>query len=408
MVSAIHHTFEPNHSNYFFPPELGQKFPRPLPKKCRQTAEKVEEASCLSSIYQDIVQIPMHLRRNVLYGTYSLGTPIVMSAGQGTVSFVQFAGDLMRALPSSKPSTGSSSLGVHLSPDTVAILGKGRLWATAAAVPAALISIGDEASTIAIEVRKGRSEEAIDAGLRLTAGVSTLCDNISSLASGLAMSGAVESVSHWATPLGIVSAGLSSVSIALNIRNMNQTKRTLRKLSHLDGSRWLEREIKNSKADGAVFINRYFGIINYEKYASQILHILNRDCDTPIEQAAKDEMMGALKIRLKGKIESHKVAIVASIIGLIGVIILFFPILGPAFLGVGLIGLSAFFSFCKFVGDKRSVRQLEEVLDKLCDFDAIPYDTLPDYGKDLHRYLHKPYRYEPLRPGLDELASRTG
>jgi hypothetical protein len=141
----------------------------------------------------------------------------------------------------------------------------------------------------------------------------------------------------------------------------------------------IEEELMDStNKDGELFVSKHFGIINYEKYSAQILQIIRKG-----SLQDKAILHEELKERVKQKIDLHKLAILSAVVGFIGVMVLFFPIIGPTVLGVGLIACAALISLIKYVEEKQSIKRLENVLNRLCKFEKIPHDDLPLFAQDL-------------------------
>lgn len=343
-----------------------------------------------ASLFAEIQQFFVRMRQNAQYGYFARFTPIASSAGRGAVYASQVFNHIVLAFP-------NTFINTPMSESTKEWLGKGRLAGISVGAPVALYNIISEAIEIYTQAKKGRLPEGVDAALRLTEQIAALGDTVASFANGLSIGGMVESSAVlWATPLGIVSAALGGISIAINARRIYASNQILGKLDGYKPLDYLKEELENFDKDGDFFLDRNFGIINREKYAAQILHIINFDPSNVDEKAipirkhhsCKREMLNALKGRLQEKITNHKVAILGAIVGLLGVMILFFPVLGPAILGFTLLCLAAAIALYRYAKEVSSIHRLENTLDALCDFNQIPYETLPAAGQSLRNYLN--------------------
>lgn len=340
-----------------------------------------------------------NIRRSHMYGTSSRVIPIVTYASSGvkqSAEFIEHVSNIFPLVASDNEKESSSIFARMARSPTIMKAGAGlKLGGGAVVGVSSIYGIIAESIEIVAEVKKGRVHESVDAGLRLVEAVGNLGESIASFTQGIAMLNPAIGAVLWATPLGIASAALSSVSIAINVSDLLRSKKLSSKLDEKEEEvlSYLEHELTNAKTgDADFFLKRNFEVINREKYSAQILHIIHSKENIPDEaiplekhKVAKKEMIGALKDRIKDKITSHKLAIAAAVIGLIGVLLLFCPFLGPVILGLGLafVLAASAISFGKYILEYRSVHRLEKKLDELCNFNAIPLHKLPKYAKPL-------------------------
>jgi hypothetical protein len=343
-------------------------------------------------IARKISEVSAYLRRNAKYGELSLFTPIVTSGVQGTISIVQTVDALMQAMPNERRDVDSAHINIDAA--KIELMGQFRVISNILTMPLAIASIIEESLNIRDETRKKRPNEVVDAGLRMLLTFSALGDNVASMTNGLSMAGITPAIA-WATPLAIVSACFSTVIVVINWRAMKQSEKLLAMLEKtgkrdsLEALKALEEELLDStNRDGELFANKQFGIINYEKYSAQIVQIIRKGTDR-----SKAALLGELQDRVKQKIDLHKLAILSAVIGFIGVMILFFPVIGPVVLGVGLIACAALISLIRYVEEKQSIKRLENVIDRLCKFDRIPHDDLPLFAQDLVSIQKKRIRF---------------
>lgn len=262
------------------------------------------------------------------------------------------------------------------------------------------------------EIRKGRAVEGVDAALSIVKGVADLGDSIASFAMGLSMANPTQiplSAISWAPPLAMISAVVSIASIALNYRGLTRSQQIAEQLersafqlrddSEAAGAlQWLRDELTDStNRDGEFYMRRHFEVINREKYAAQVLHIIDHH-----ELADKQELVLALQNRIKDKIFSHKLAILSAIVGLIGITIIFFPFFAPVVWGFGIVAASGLISMIKFVRDKRSVGRLEDTIDRLCSFESIA-----EHDDDWIK-LHAPFAQPLCAPEEKEVLPAIG
>jgi len=340
------------------------------------------------------------IRRRIEYERIARITPIISFSGNALFQTANLVNHVATIIPRSE-GQGTPLLS-SVSPGAIKIAGGSKIAGGAIVGVAAIYNIAAEIIEICDEVKKGRTWEGVDAGLRLTEAIGNLGEAIATFGQGLAMVNSSIGAVSWAPPLAIAGAVLSAVTIPLNIRGIIRTKEILDKLNDTNETKslnYLKDELLNAeKGDGDFFLKRHFEVINREKYGAQILHIINSDAanKSPAipddkKATAKTEMLGALKERLTDKIVSHKLAIAAAVIGLVAVLILFFPVLGPIGMacGLALLGASSAISLTKFILDYRSVARLEKKLDELCPFDKIPDNDLPKFAKPLRRHLAK-------------------
>lgn len=340
-----------------------------------------DDQSCW--IVRKVTQLSASLRRNAKYGELSLFTPIITSGVQGTISIVEYIDALMQAMPNERRRFEGTH-GVDIDAAQVELMGQFRIVSNILTAPIAIVGIVEEILNIRDETRKKRLGEILDAGLRMLLAGSALGDNVSSIANGLSMAG-ITPVIAWATPLAIASACVSFVTVAIHLRGMQQSTQLFEVLDKttqadcLDALKTIEEELMDStNRDGELFANKQFGIINYEKYSAQILQIIRKG-----SLQDKAILHAELKDRVKQKIDLHKLAIISAVVGFIGVIVLFFPVIGPTVLGVGLIACAALISLIKYVEEKQSIKRLENVIDQICKFEKIPHEELPLFAQDL-------------------------
>lgn len=343
------------------------------------------------------------LRRTSEYQEASRYVPMISSGLNGIASFAKFNMEVANIMPRA---TSSNEGGVFALDSTTAARLGGRLKLGGGVITGVygVVNFIGSAIDISSEVEKGRKRETIDASLRLVESVSTMGESVASITQGLSMLNLVDSgVLAWATPLGIASVGLSAISIVLHARGIVQSKEVQAMLNQSEAKALsdLKTELENTeKGDGAWYAMRYFDLVKREKYSAQILHIINSSNDPNVfdpainrenRATAKTQLLSALKDRISHKIVSHKLALTAAVIGVVAVLLLFFPFTGPIIMGIGLalLGISSGISLGKYIFDHWSVKRLEVKLDKLCDFDEIPDSKLPEFAKCL-RWTRSP------------------
>lgn len=343
------------------------------------------------------------LRRTSEYQEAIRYIPIISSGLSGAATIAKLNTEIANIMPKATSSTGGGFF--SLDSEMAARLG-GRIKLGGGIIYgiSGVVNFISSAIDISAEVKKGRKRERVDAGLHLVESVATMGESVASMAQGLSMLNLVDSaVLLWATPLGIASVGLSAVSIAIHARGLIQSKEVQAKLNQPEAKALndLKEEIENvEKGDGAWYAMRYFDLVKREKYAAQMLHIINSsgnpdEIDTAIPRdhraTAKTQLHSALKDRISNKILSHKLALTAAVIGILAVLLLFCPFTGPIVmaLGLALLGISSGISLGKYIFDNWSVKRLELTLDKLCDFNEIPDNKLPEFAKCL-RWIRTP------------------
>lgn len=332
------------------------------------------------SIFTRVQRFLAKSRQSRLYIDYTRIQPIVTSASQCALRISYFLNHTIPVFDQSNQSFAPDGF-----KETFKRLSQYYRLTVVGLVPVAIGNIVSNAIELRNEIKKGRRFEQTNAVLEIVNQLAYLGDSIASFASGLATAGIVNgSAVLWATPLSIVSAALSGVTIAIQLRELKKTHEVLQGLlaSTPDMSlKWLKRQLLDTKkGDGDNFLSRHFSILHREKYAAQVLHIINSKSDDPLEKAipakerktAKLQLVEALRNRIKDKITSHKVTIVANIIGLIGVTLLLIPVPGLAIVGIGLVAISALLSFGKYLQEGLSVRRLEATIDRLCKYNLIP------------------------------------
>lgn len=345
------------------------------------TPRKQEESCCIA---RTVEKVSASLRRSAQYGTLSHAVPVAISCAEGLVSSVEYANHMMQRMPTNPSNTKDSSSGISLNTSQVKILGELRFGASVIAGIAAIVNIIGEGENISLEIKRGRTEEVITSAATMTYHIGLLGDAVASTANGLAMSGVIHAVT-WASPLAIASACASSIIIVVNLRAMKRSNELLTlleggySLQGKDMFRALEDELTDSKKkDGHYFLKKHFGIINYEKYSAQVLHVIRSGTAN-----SKVALIESFKDRLRDKIACHKLAILSAIVGFIGIAILFFPVLGPALLAIGLLTCAALISFIRYIDEMKSIHTLQDRIDKICHFDAIPDNKIPHFAREL-------------------------
>lgn len=335
---------------------------------------------------EKFAQLGVDFRRNQHVINFTRVAPVLVQGGSAVVNITSSkALTLLFRIFSGKPGNDSGGGDWTTAPSTVKLVGQARLCVVIGAI-VALVDMVGEAIEIADEVRKAENDpdrlrERNDAILRFIDAFATLGDCSSSFAKGLIMAGYIaENAINWAMPLGVVSAGLSLIAIAIHARGIQQSNEILDKLNgnivdangdpvedNLDNKlNWLADELQNREKDGEIFLKRHFEVLHRDQYAAQVIHIIRTQNDND-----KTQLLEALKDRISEKIVSHRLGIVCVIIAVIATIIIFFPALGPAMLGYGLAFGGAFLSFVKYVLTRRSVHRLEAKIDELCPSEIL-------------------------------------
>ncbi len=292
------------------------------------------------------------------------------------------------------------------SPLAVQCSGMGRAGGGVVGGVAAIIDMVTQGIEMKDEVRKGRLREGIDAALLFTEAVGNLGESISVSANGFASLGvAATHVLAWTPPLAVASAFISLATIPYHMRGITRSGEILgdlqKSLDNNNDLQWLSKELSNPiKGDGEYYMRRQFGIINREKYAGIVKYIIENG-----KPETKQRMIGCLQERLKDRINSHRLAIVSAIIGVIGICI-FFLCPPLVFLGLGIIGSGSLVSFARYVYDKYSVNALEKALDGLCSFDNIDQDWIRQHAAFAVPYMQTA-KLEPTAVQMHDLHIRN-
>ena len=324
-----------------------------------------------------ITQEAAKLRRTDLYKEIALSTPTAVKAGKTVISAAQSKTLQLFLKILGKENVGGSWAS-H--PDFLYATGLGRIFGGNVAGIAAIVDLVTQIIELKDEIRKGRKAEGAIAGLQILEAISSIGDSIAVTAMGLESVGAIALNSVlWASPLSIVCAFTSLVTIPVHMLNIHKAKSIV---SQLDGFlkpegdssktslQWLSQELTDENRDGECYMSRHFGLFDRERSGARVQHIIKEG-----SEVQQGKLATALKDRLNIKISNHKLAILSAVVGIIGVAIIFFaaPVVGGIFsIGFAIIAVSGLLSFVRFLREKQSVNQLEKKLEELCDFDAIP------------------------------------
>lgn len=317
------------------------------------------------------------VRRNPKIVKAERDLPVVISAGEVTSKVIQ-SNEITLLFQAFTGTQGQSNAGWINDPKIIDLVARVRLVFGGVGVVAAIVKIVAESIEVFEETKKGRKKAQKDAMLRLSEAIIHLGDAAASFGKSLSMAGwvAQADILTWATPLAYVSAMLSPITMAINYRSKKSSEKVLNKLSRdnvEESLQWLENEIRNQRKDGEIFVQRHFQIPNREKYGAQILHIIREGSEVD-----KYDLIEALKHRVSDKITSHRWAIRISVISLIATAILFFPVLGPALLGLGLAIFAGVLSMIKYYRDRKSAYELEHKINHIKRFDEIPPEWIKE------------------------------
>jgi hypothetical protein len=337
------------------------------------------------SCWHILPNIAGQVRRNPTVQRINRNLPILESAVD-VVTKASQSKELSAFMQAFNGSNSSSDHALLGDLDIIKTIGQCRFVVGIIGMIAGLGKIAHEISIIAIEIFKGRTRERNDAIVRLSEGVITLGDAVSSFGKSLSMAGWVDQskILNWALPLGYISALLSSITVYINWRSKNDSIELLAKVTEsyskendqVDFS-WLEEEISNPNKDGEYYLQKHFEVANREKYGAQVLYIIKERSQEP-----KMELQKALKDRLSDKISAHNKAIVSTIISIFASICLFFPVLGTpmVFVGLGLAIFAGAISVHKYLKDKNSIKLFEKRINDIQSFDDISPEWVKDHA----------------------------
>lgn len=372
-----------------------------------------QASSCCSRAITTIQEKASDIRCSEAYKKAALQVPIIVESGKAFVNTIKSKTFMFTWQWLNNAFGRSSGPDISKNPKIIKLCGTIRLFVLVATV-IAVYNIVAEAIEIKAEIAKKRWTEGTNAVLRMVDAVSTITDTVASFAMGLAMIKVVKAAQIlWATPLAMVGAGLSVVSLALEWRGMKQSKEIQNRLQGPDdvdaydnivtkkqldeinrlpvpesvrrqdrALTWLRAELIDSEnRDGEFYLRRHFEIINREQYGSQILAIIDQKANLeveilPVRQGKKMDLLKALQERISDKIWSHRVAIISVIVSLIGAALIF---CGPLSFGLGFVVGGAFLGLARFITDRRSVGKLEKTIDTLCPFDPKPGSAMAQF-----------------------------
>lgn len=206
-------------------------------------------------------------------------------------------------------------------------------------LPFALFVIGKEICSCFTAPSK------MDAIFRLLEGVTWLSDSLAASLNGLQILGVFQAV-NWIFSLSLSSTLLSIALIILRGKELYSSQ----KMQFL---------MENSN-------NLLEDLLSYDNYALNKIFDVDaqklRATLLNVQQQAENiqqQMIETLKNRIRIKNFCHRLAIISSLITLIGMAILFIPLISP---GYGLLAVAATVSFIKVLYEKKSTNYLNKVL----------------------------------------------
>jgi hypothetical protein len=214
-----------------------------------------------------------------------------------------------------------------------------------------------------------RKAELYDAILRIINAVGNLFDAVGTVMISLVHNHVISPlILTYASPLIFVGLALSIAQLILHIKEVHRGRQTLQKLenSHkANDLEWLKNELIDwNRRDGEYYLYREFEVINREKYAAQVLAIIDSGDITQ-----KNNLINAMKLRLNHKIKSHYLGLLNNLVNMVGLSILFNTPFFQAANGILLTG--AILSFIKNFSDALSTGHMEKKLDKIYNFQKV-------------------------------------
>ncbi len=211
-------------------------------------------------------------------------------------------------------------------------------------IPFALFTICKEIYNCIVEPRK------YEAVLRLLEAFAWLSDSMATFLNGLQMLGTLAiQATNWVFALSLLAAFLSLATIALNIKNLYHVRRLQHLMSNGENPAVI---LDNLLMKSDARLNKAFDV-NARRLRHQLVEVHQQSGQ--IQQRAVE----ALKMRIKIKNFCHKLAIVSSVIALIGMSLFFIPLAGP---GYGMLAVAAGISAVKSLYERQAVRRLNIAL----------------------------------------------
>lgn len=289
-----------------------------------------------------------------IYNTYVRWQPLLSDASLcvGCIGKMEVWGHL------------SELIGIPVDPQKGSQLSKFSFGAIVS-VPFALIGAGKCFYTSITAVD---ASQRVDAALDGIGYLGWAGDSLATSGFGAQSLGWLQNVAVWTTPVAIVSAAFSAVTIVTESLSLREGSRLLSELENPTGA--LDHDAHEDHSTAALTnllykndycLHKHFRV-DAAKLKTRISEVAIAATNYPTKEstAKAQTTLDALKDRIKSKNFSNKLAIIAAIVGLIGAIILFFTPLGT--IALALMAASYAISIIKFIFEYRASRKFEAVL----------------------------------------------
>lgn len=228
----------------------------------------------------------------------------------------------------------------------------------AVTIPVALYSLGRDS----FELINGT--EKVDATLRVAENLSWLGDSTSTFISGLEVTGAIAEGTSALTffPISVASACLATATITLNGRRLYQSRQLIKEMD-LQASDNEVLTLLNNKDE--YFLQKSFNVEG-DKLKETLQDIQGLAAkklasgDAKSSQETLQKTVDGLKERIRTKNWSHGLAILSSVVTLIGMAILLFSPLGP--IAYAILAVAALVSVAKFLYERKSLHYFATTL----------------------------------------------
>lgn len=206
--------------------------------------------------------------------------------------------------------------------------------------------------------------ERWDACLNAATNAGWLGESVTTSAWGAEQLKLLENVSNWAIPVACVSAILSAVAIVINGLSWYQGNKLIQHLNNGPTNSIRLQEFLDNTSNYS--LQKHFLVGDGKILRESIKEIADRSLFNASQADKARDMIGTLKERVRTKNWSHALVILSSVVGLIGVGVLFFSPLSS--IAYTILAVSSIIAVAKFFYERKAAQSFESQM-KLIQID---------------------------------------